>query len=128
MKTYIAQKTISLTEGQAIADIIKGEKYEGDKENEYVIGQFGNTIYITQEQFDTLFKADERKSHRKATTKYFKDNIKVVYLRLFPTDNDIIDHLAKIKEPTRTNPNRNGQSEYIRKLIRADIERQKNQQ
>lgn len=123
MKIYTALETKSFTEGQEIADIIEGEKYQGDKENEYFVGRFDNTIYLPLDEWEKYFKTDERASHRKATNKYFKNNTKSLYIRLFPSDKDIIDHLATIKEPTRKNSNKNGQSEYIRQLIRADIQR-----
>lgn len=125
LKKYIAKETKSFTVGQSVADIVKGNKYEGDRKLEYFIGEFGNTIYLPMEQFETYFNIDKRVSLKKAVAKYYKNNVKVVYLRLFPEDKDIIDHLANIKEPTRLKAGRNGQSEYIRKLIREDMEKQR---
>lgn len=128
MKNYIAKETKSFTDGQAVADIITGNRYQADKEQEYFIGEFGNTIYLSQGEFDTYFKSDTRASHRKATIKYCKENVKVVYLRLYPSDKDIIEFLDTIKEPTRKDNSRAGANDYIRKLIREDMQRQKGSQ
>lgn len=125
MKTYIAKETKSFTEGQNVADIIKGNKYQADKDQEFFVGEFGNTIYLPQADFDIYFKRDERASHRKATAKYSK-KLKVVYLRLFPNaDQDIIEFLSTIKETNRTSVGRAGQSDYIRRLIREDMAKNK---
>lgn len=123
-KEFIALTTKSFTEEQALADIIEGKKYIGDKDNEYFISEYGDTIYLAKEDFEIYFKSFERKSHRKAIQKYFKNNVKVVYLRLFPEDKDIIQHLETIKVEEKGRA-RNGQSEYIRKLIREDMQKQK---
>lgn len=122
MKKYTALQTMAFKGG--LADIIKGKTYQGDKDQEYFINEFNETIYLSKEDFGTYFKVFERGSHRKATQKYFKNNVKVVYLRLFPEDKDIIEHLETIKVEEKGRA-RNGQSEYIRKLIREDMKRQK---
>lgn len=120
MRTYIAKETKSFTQGQVLADIIQGNKYQCDKKQGYFIGEFGNEISLSQEEFELYFKWDIKESHLKATTKYFKNNVKVVYLRLFPEDKDIIEYLENIKASTKS-PNRAGTSDYIRKLIREDM-------
>jgi hypothetical protein len=125
MKTYIEKQTKSFTEFQALADIIEGNKYQGDRKKGYIVGEFDNIINIPKEDFDNYFKSDITTSHRKATLKYCKNNVKVIYLRLYPEDKDIIQFLENIKEPTRKDNSRAGASEYIRKLIREDMKKQK---
>lgn len=119
-KKCIALKTRSFTEGQAIADIIKGNEYIIDYDNEYFVGQFGNTIYLPQAQFSIYFKQVQNENSKAYRNRYFKERVKSINLRFFPSDQDIIDHLEGLKATTKSSQ-KNGVCEYIRRLIREDI-------
>lgn len=69
--------------------------------------------------YDTLGKALEAARHpqsarNRAASKYRKDKVKQVVVRLYPADADIEEHLDSIDEPRAT---------YIKRLIREDMER-----
>ena len=121
MKKYKAIQTKSFKGG--LADIIEGNTYQVDKDQEYFINEFNETIYLPKEKFSEYFSIPKN-AKQKYNNKYAKNNVKVVYLRLFPSDIDIIEHLENIKTNEKS-PSKNGQSEYIRKLIREDMQRQK---
>lgn len=53
-------------------------------------------------------------AQKKASKKYVSENVKVKTLKLFPKDSDIIEHLEQIDMSF---------GEYVRKLIREDMER-----
>ncbi len=57
----------------------------------------------------------QTEAQRRASLKYTKKSVKQLNIALYPTDQDIIDHLEKIPK----------KAEYIRRLIREDIERSK---
>ena len=120
LKTYKAIQTKSFKGG--LADIIEGNSYQADKEQEYFINEFNETIYLPKEKFNEYFSIPKNAKQQQYNNKYAKNNVKVVYLRLFPSDIDIIEHLENIKSNEKS-PSKNCQSEYIRKLIRADMQR-----
>lgn len=120
MKKYKAIQTKSFKGG--LADIIEGNTYQADKEQEYFINEFNETIYLPKEQFSEYFSIPKNAKQQQYNNKYTKNNVKVVYLRLFPSDIDIIEHLENIKTKDKGLA-RNGQSEYVRKLIREDMKR-----
>ena len=122
MKKYKAIQTKSFKGG--LSDIIEGNTYQADKEQEYFINEFNETIYLPKEKFSEYFSIPKNAKQQQYNNKYTKNNVKVVYLRLFPSDRDIIEHLENIKSNEKS-PSKNGQSEYIRRLIREDIKRQK---
>ena len=131
-KQYIATQTKSFTDGQALADIIKGRKYTADRENEWFIDEFEEKRYLPQADFDNYFKVIKIKSYQvKAKTKYATSGKNYpFYMVLFPSkDQDIIDRLEEMKETAEqkreSKGGRNGKSDYIRRLIREDIEKQK---
>lgn len=129
---YIAMQTKSFTEGQKLADIIKGRKYTADRDGEWFIDEFEEKRYLPQAEFDEYFKAIKIKSYQvKAKTKYATSGKNYpLYMVLFPSkDQDIIDRLEEMKETAAqkraTKGGRNGKSDYIRRLIREDIARNK---
>lgn len=131
-KKYEALQTKSFTDGQALADIIKGHKYLADKDQEYFIGEFGEKVYIRQDEFDTYLRPIKIKAYQlKAKNNYAKSGKNtIVYLTLFPDkDQDIIDRLEEVKETAESKflskGGRGGKNEYIRQLIREDIARNK---
>ena len=119
-KKYKAIQTKSFKGG--LADIIEGNTYQADKEQEYFINEFNETIYLPKEKFSEYFSIPKNAKQQQYNNKYAKNNVKVVYLRLFPSDIDIIEHLENIKSNEKS-PTKNGQSEYIRRLIREDMKR-----
>lgn len=127
---YEALITKSFTDGQAIADIIKGNFYDADKEQEYFINEYQETIYLPIEKFDEYFRKVKIKSYQqKAKKKYRKENSVAFYMVFNPkTDQDIIDKLESVKDTLEnkiaTKGSRAGKSEYIRRLIREDIKRE----
>ena len=127
MRTYIAVQTKSFTEGQVLADIIKDNKYQVYQEEGFFIGEFGNKIYFAPEEFNQLFRMQEYENSKTYRNKYLRERVKSINLKLFPSDQDIIDHLEKIKLTEHTKK-KAGQCEYIRRLIREDMQRQKQNQ
>ena len=127
---YIATQTKSFTDGQALADIIKGRKYTADRENEWFIDEFEEKRYLPQADFDEYFRPIKIKSYQvRAKTRYATSGKNYpLYMVLFPSkDQDIIDRLEEMKETAEqkreSKGGRNGKSEYIRRLIREDIAR-----
>lgn len=57
----------------------------------------------------------QTEAQRRAALKYAKKSVKQLNIALYPADQDIIDHLEGIPK----------KAEYIRRLIREDIERGK---
>ncbi len=127
-KKYQALVTKSFTDGQALADIIKGQCYQADKDQEYFVSELNETIYLPKEQFDEHFRLVKIKSYqRKAKNKYVRSKTVAFYMTLFPNgDQDIIDRLEQVKETALTKDgNRGGKAEYVRRLIREDIAKNK---
>ena len=131
-KQYIATQTKSFTDGQALADIIKGRKYTADRENEWFIDEFEEKRYLPQAEFDEYFAEIRQKSYKVKTKMRYAASGKnyPLYIVLFPNkDQDIIDRLEEMKETAEskhaTKGGRNGKSDYIRNLIREDIARNK---
>ena len=131
-KQYIATQTKSFTAGQKLADIIKGRKYTADRDGEWFIDEFEEKRYLPQDEFDEYFMAVKIKSYQvRAKTKYAKSGKNArLYMTFFPSkDQDIIDRLEEMKETAEskraTKGGRNGKSDYIRRLIREDIARNK---
>ena len=135
-KQYIATQTKSFTDGQVLADMVKGRTYTANKEEEYFIGEFGDTIYVPKEKFDEHFRIVKQKSYqRKAKKDYQKRAVqngknKMLVMTLFgDKDRDIIEHLDKLTETDEqkraSKGGRGGKTEYIRNLIREDIARNK---
>lgn len=129
-KQYIAQQTKSFTDGQVLADIIKGRKYTADRENEWFIDEFEEKRYLPQSEFDEYFSEIRQKAYKvKAKIRYATSGKNYpLYMVLFPSkDQDIIDRLEEMKETAeekrQSKGGRNGKSDYIRKLIREDIAR-----
>ena len=131
-KKYQALDTKIFNEGQILADMVKGRTYLADKEEEYFIGEFGDTIYINQNEFDLYFREVKQKSYQsKAKTNYKKratknGKNKMLCLTLFAEkDKDIIEHLDSITETIddkrASKGGRGGKTDYIRRLIREDI-------
>ena len=133
-KQYIAKQTKSFTDGQLLADIIKGRKYLADRENEWFIDEFEEKRYLPQSEFDEYFSEIRQKAYKVKTKMRYATSGKnyPLYIVLFPSkDQDIIDRLEEMKETAEskhaTKGGRNGKSDYIRRLIREDIERNKGQ-
>ena len=131
-KQYIAKQTKTFTDGQALADIIKGRKYTADRENEWFIDEFEEKRYLPQAEFDKYFAEIRQKAYKvKAKMRYATSGKNYpLYMVLFPSkDKDIIDRLEEMKETAEekraTKGGRNGKSDYIRRLIREDIARNK---
>ena len=124
MRTYVAKETKSFTDGQTLADIIKGNKYKVYKEDGYFIGEFGTQIELQENEFDLYFKNQDYDNSKEYKKNYFKQNVRCINFRLFPSDQDILEHLESIKATERT-AKKNGINEYIRRLIREDMARQK---
>ena len=131
-KQYIAQQTKSFTAGQTLADIIKGRKYTADRENEWFIDEFEEKRYLSQAEFDEYFSEIRQKAYKVKTKMRYATSGKnyPLYIVLFPSkDQDIIDRLEEMKETAEskhaTKGGRNGKSDYIRRLIREDIARNK---
>ena len=131
-KQYIAMQTKSFTAGQKLADIIKGRKYTADRENEWFIDEFEEKRYLPQAEFDEYFRSVKIKSYQvRAKMRYATSGKNYpLYMVLFPSkDQDIIDRLEEMKETAEqkraTKGGRNGKSDYIRRLIREDIARNK---
>ena len=131
-KKYEALLTKSFTAGQALADIIKGRKYLADKENEYFIDEFEEKRYLPQSEFDEYFRLVKQKSYQaRAKNNYAKSG--KIFSMLFTfnaeKDRDIIQRLEAMKETEEhkraTKGGRGGRTEYIRRLIREDIARNK---
>lgn len=129
---YQALITKTFNEYQALADIVKGRIYTADKDEEYFIGEFGDTIYLPKEQFDEYFRVVKQKSYEsKAKTRYKKratqnGKSKMVTLTFFvEKDKDIIDHLesftATDEQKRQNKGGRGGKTDYIRRLIREDM-------
>ena len=113
---YIATRTKSFTDGQALADIIKGRKYTADRENEWFIDEFEEKRYLPQAEFDEYFAEIKQKAYKvKAKTRYATSGKNYpLYMVLFPSkDQDIIDRLEEMKETAEEkrapHPDRNGQ-------------------
>ena len=131
-KQYIAQQTKSFTQGQKLADIIKGRKYTADRDNEWFIDEFEEKRYLSQSEFDNYFAEIRQKAYKvKAKIRYATSGKNYpLYMVLFLSkDQDIIDRLEEMKETSEekraTKGGRNGKSDYIRRLIREDIARNK---
>lgn len=131
-KQYIAQQTKSFTDGQVLADIIKGRKYTADRENEWFIDEFDEKRYLPKAEFDEYFAEIRQKAYKvKAKMRYATSGKNYpLYIVLFPhKDQDIIDRLEEMKETAEqkreSKGGRNGKSDYIRRLIREDIARNK---
>ena len=131
-KQYIAQQTKSFTDGQVLADIIKGRKYTADRDGEWFIDEFEEKRYLPQSEFDEYFAEIRQKAYKvKAKMRYATSGKNYpLYMVLFPSkDQDIIDRLEEMKETAEqkraTKGGRNGKSDYIRRLIREDIARNK---
>ena len=131
-KQYIATQTKSFTDGQVLADIIKGRKYTADRDGEWFIDEFEEKRYLPQAEFDEYFAEIRQKAYKvKAKMRYATSGKNYpLYMVLFPRkDQDIIDRLEEMKETAeekRANKGgRNGKSDYIRRLIREDIARNK---
>ena len=131
-KQYIATQTKSFTAGQKLADIIKGRKYTADRENEWFIDEFEEKRYLPQAEFDEYFAEIRQKAYKvKAKMRYATSGKNYpLYMVLFPSkDQDIIDRLEEMKETAEqkreSKGGRNGKSDYIRRLIREDIARNK---
>ena len=127
-KKYEALLTKSFTDGQALADIIKGRKYTADRDGEWFIDEFGDKRYLPQAEFDEHFRAVKLKSYQLKAKNRYKTSGKTVafYMTLHKTkDQDIIARLEEMKETAEskqaTKGGRNGKSDYIRRLIREDI-------
>ena len=123
-KKLQATQTKSFTQGQELADIIQGNTYIVNVESEYFVGEFKNTIYLPKEKMSEYFAEPQKKKYKyayseaqkRADQKYRKSKTTGFYMTFFPKDQDIIDHLATISE---------GKAEYIRRLIREDMQKQK---
>jgi hypothetical protein len=131
-KQYIATQTKSFTAGQTLADIIKGRKYLADRENEWFIDEFGDKRYLPQDEFDEYFAEIRQKAYKVKSKMRYASSAKnyALYMVLFPSkDQDIIDRLEEMKETAEskhaTKGGRNGKSDYIRRLIREDIAKNK---
>lgn len=131
-KKYEALLTKSFTDGQALADIIKGRKYTADRDGEWFIDEFEEKRYLPQSEFDEYFSEIRQKAYKvKAKMRYATSGKNYpLYMVLFPSkDQDIIDRLEEMKETAeqkRENKGgRNGKSDYIRRLIREDIAKNK---
>lgn len=131
-KQYIATQTKSFTAGQTLADIIKGRKYLADRENEWFIDEFEEKRYLSQAEFDEYFSEIRQKAYKVKTKMRYATSGKnyPLYIVLFASkDQDIIDRLEEMKETAEskhaTKGGRNGKSDYIRRLIREDIARNK---
>ena len=131
-KQYIATQTKSFTDGQKLADIIKGRKYTADRDGEWFIDEFEEKRYLPQAEFDEYFAEIRQKAYKvKAKMRYATSGKNYpLYMVLFPNkDQDIIDRLEEMKETAEekraTKGGRNGKSDYIRRLIREDIARNK---
>ena len=128
LKRYEAKKTCSFSEGQALADFVEGRYYKADRQKGYAINEFDETIAISQEVFEDLFRLVKiSRAGNKTKKKYRKTNTTQLYITLFnDADRDIIEHLEKMTtHKYMKNGGRAGKSEYIRNLIRADILRRK---
>ena len=131
-KKYIATQTKSFTAGQTLADIIKGRKYTADRDGEWFIDEFEEKRYLPQAEFDEYFAEIRQKAYKvKAKMRYAASGKNYpLYMVLFPSkDQDIIDRLEEMKETAvqkrESKGGRNGKSDYIRRLIREDIARNK---
>lgn len=131
-KQYIAKQTKSFTDGQSLADIIKGRKYTADRDGEWFIDEFEEKRYLPQSEFDEYFAEIRQKSYKvKAKMRYATSGKNYpLYMVLFPSkDQDIIDRLEEMKETAEqkreSKGGRNGKSDYIRRLIREDIAKNK---
>ena len=131
-KKYKAIVTKSFYEGQTLADIVQGRTYLADKEAEYFIGEFGEAIYLSKDNFDEHFKPIKQKSYQaKAKRNYQKraaeqGKQKILFITLYADkDADIIEKLEQMKETEaekkESKGSRGGKTEYIRRLIREDI-------
>lgn len=124
LKRYEALKTVRFDEEQAIADFVEGNYYNADKEESFAVSEFGETVVLTQEQFAEIFRQVRiSRAGNKAKKKYRKKKTTQLYITFFEdTDKDIIEHLNTFTaSPEERLGGRMGKSEYIRKLIRADI-------
>lgn len=123
---FIALQTKTFEKGQALADIIKGHKYIGDRDGEWFIDEFGEKRYLAQCEFGLYFR--EVKGKKKSTK--MNDGNTPFYMMFFAEkDQDIIDWLetktTTLEEKIATKGSRGGKADYIRKLIREDIARNK---
>lgn len=126
-KQYKAIITKSFTPNQAMPDIVKGRTYKADKDNEYFISEFADKVYLSQEKFDEHFKAIKiTSSQKKAKRNYARKN-KTLLLTFFPEDKDLLDWLDKkretVEQKRESKGARGGRTEYIRQLIRKDMQR-----
>ena len=100
-KQYIAQQTKSFTQGQKLADIIKGRKYTADRDNEWFIDEFDEKRYLPQSEFDEYFSEIRQKAYKVKAKMLYATSGKnyPFYMVLFPSkDQDIIDRLEEMKE------------------------------
>ena len=128
-KKYQALITQSFTEGQAIADIVKGNFYQADRENEYFISEFNETVYLPLEKFDEYFREVKIKPYQQKAKKSYVHKQFRILLTFFPEDADIVEWLDTKKETASTKKEtkggRGGRCEYIRQLIRQDMAKNK---
>ena len=103
-----------------------------DKKHSLRFDEFEEKRYLSQAEFDEYFAEIRQKAYKvKAKTRYATSGKNYpLYMVLFPSkDQDIIDRLEEMKETAEskhaTKGGRNGKSDYIRKLIREDIEKNK---
>jgi phosphoglycolate phosphatase-like HAD superfamily hydrolase len=126
---YTALITKIFTDGQAMADMVKGRQYEADKDEEYFIGEFGDAIYIPKEKFDEFFKVVKIKSYQQRAKKNYVNKQFRILLTFFPEDKDLLEWLDSKKETAEekraSKGGRGGRTEYIRQLIREDMQRNK---
>ncbi len=131
-KRYEARQTEIIAYGEVVVGIVKGNIYMADKEKRYFISELNETIHVPQMVFDEYFREIKVKDYQLKSKKKYATSGKNValYMVFFPEkDQDIIDRLEEMKETDEskraTKGGRNGKSEYIRRLIREDIAKQK---
>ena len=97
-KKYTALITKTFTDGQALADMVKGRQYQADKDEEYFIGEFGDAIYVPKEKFDEYFKAVKIRSYQQKAKRTYANKQFRILLTFFPEDSDIVEWLDTKKE------------------------------
>lgn len=122
-RKYIAKKTMNFSGQSSLYDIIEGNFYMGDKEKEYIISEFGEIVFVPKKTFTSCLNVVKSEAQKKYQKNY-RERRTMIYITLFPKDRDIIDYLEKTFPRTKAKQ-RGGKSEYIRRLIRDDMERHK---